>query len=273
MKKVILSFCFLFVILASIYTGGWYYFADIIDREVARFIEDQKDQGIILDGIMSPAHGFPGAYKLIYTGEIRTPSASITMPKLEISGIPLEGQEITVLAPLGMTIETRGIPDHLKKLEQAAMTFVVPTKMPPEFTYPYLKIWQAEGNAKIKIPLLSLQWTDASIYADTEIRLTDDLQPEGEARMGVTNHNFFVTIIAEEIGLSNSKRLMLLTFLNAVDKSNGAVILPFRLQNNAFYLNMIRLGSLPFIHWPNPQGIKQPFSGRERRGNQPVPHQ
>ena len=273
MKKLFLSLSILLVILGSAYTAAWYYFAGIIDREVARFIEDQKDQGVIFDGVISPAHGFPGVYKLLYTGDIRTPSGTIKIPKMEISGVPLEGQEITVLAPLGLTIEARGLPDHLKKLEQAAMTFIVPTRMPPEFIYPYLKIWQAEGNANIKIPSLSLQWPDASIFAETEIRLNDDLQPEGEARLGVTNHNFFVTIIAEEIGLSGSKKLMLLTFLNAVDKSNGAVILPFRLQNNAFYLNMIRLGALPFIHWPNPHAARLPFSGRETSDIPLAPHQ
>ncbi len=273
MKKIFLFLTLFLIILGSAYTAGWYYFARVIDREVAGFIEDQKDQGVYFDGIISPAHGFPGVYHLVYTGDIRTPAGNVNIPKLEISGIPLEGQEITVLAPLGMTIQSRGLPEHLKKLEQAAMTFEVPTGTPPEFTYPYLKIWQAEGNAHLKIPSLSLQWTDASIFADTEIRLNDDLQPEGEARLGVTNHNFFVTIIAEEIGLSSSKKLMLLTFLNAIDKSNGAVILPFRLQNNAFYLNMIRLGALPIIHWPRPDGARQPFSGWVRPDNPPASRQ
>ncbi len=266
MKKTFLFLFLCLIILGSFYTTAWYYFAGVIDREVAGFIEDQKKQGVDFQGTISPTHGFPGVYKLVYTGDIVTPSGTLSFPKLEISGIPLEGMEMTALAPLGLEIKgVRTLPDHLQKLERAALTIIVPTQMPPELSYPYLKVWQANGNARFRIASLTLQWPDASIFAEGDMRLNEQLQPEGEATLGVTNHNYFVTILAEEIGMPGTQKLMLLTFLNALNKKNGAIILPLQIKENAFYLNMIRLSSIPFIHWPG-----TPFLGRERPDSPPA---
>ncbi len=262
MKKIGLSLALLCIILASAYTIAWYYFAGVIEREVAAFVSIQETQNITFDGTFSPVHGFPGVFKLIYTGMIKTPDVLIKLPEMQISGIPLEGQEITLIAPLGIVIDTNALPPHLQKLEQAAMTFVVPTEFPQTLSYPYLKVWQSNGNAKLTIPSLTLQWQDASIFAESELRLDEDLQWEGEATLGVTNHNFFVTLLAEEIGISESQKIMLISFLNMLNNANGAVVLPFRIQDNALYINMIRLGPAPLMMWPG-----TPFSGRGQRGN------
>ena len=270
MKKTLLFLSFTLIILGSAYTTAWFYFAGKIDEEVAGFIEDQKEQGLYFEGTMSPAHGFPSVYTLVYTGDILLPSGEkLSIPKLEVKGIPLEGMQVTALAPLGVEISGMDkLPEHLKNLEKAAITFEVPSRVPPEFTYPYLKVWQANGDAKVRLESVTLQWPDASIFAEGELRLNEFLQPEGEATLGVTNHNYFVTALADEIGISKSQKLMLLTFLNAINKENGAIILPFQIKNNTFYLNMIRLSPLPIINWPG-----TPFSGRERPDSPLVPPQ
>ena len=268
LKKSLTFLLLILVILGSVYTVLWHYYAQIIDREISAFTEEQKESGIFFDGVMSKAHGFPGVYKIVYTGDIRTPSGKINLPKLELSGIPLEGQKILVKAPLGLSLDARGIPAHLKVLEQAHLVFVIPTQMPPEFTHPYVKVWQERGHANISIPSISLQWPDASIVAEVSGFLNDELQPEGMATLGVTNHNFFVTILTEELGMRGNIKLMLLGFLNTIDKSNGAVVLPFRMEKRGIYLNMIRLGDPPIIHWP-----RTTFSGRKRPENSPAPAQ
>ncbi|MCB9965110.1 MAG: DUF2125 domain-containing protein [Rhodospirillales bacterium] len=258
----------LLIILGSAYTMGWYYIAGLIDREAARFLQEQSAKGLHFDGLLSPAHGFPGVFQLTYSGRIEAPDGSVTLPRLDISGLPFQGQPVTVTAPQGLVADLKDLPDYFRALDYAVLTFIIPKNLPPDASYARLKIWQTEGDARLEVPSLTLRWPDASLYAEISLTLTPDLQPEGTAMLGLTNHNFFVSVLADHMGLPDKNKLLILTTLNALNKENGAVVLPFRIQDQALYLKILRLGSLPAILWPG-----TPFLGRERPDIPPAPPQ
>lgn len=266
MSPLLKSFAFtLFTILivCSAYTMAWFYFAGLIERNVQQFVAEQSRNEVNFDGVFSPVYGFPGVFHLTYSGKIVSPSFQIDVPRLNLSGIPLPEWQVTGQVPEGIVMEGVDLPPHLKVIDYATVTFVVPKNIPADWRYPDIKVWQSEGRAHISVPALSVQWQDASIFASAELSLNSELQPEGQTTLGVVNHNFFVTILADDVGLPEKNKLLILTFLNALPQENGAVTLPFMLKENMLSLNGMPLKRVPPIIWSG-----TPY---ERRGNNMAP--
>lgn len=250
LKKILYAFTIFLAFGIIAYTAAWFYFAGVIDNEVRRFIAQQEEIGVKFVGPVSYPTGYPGKYLVRFSGDLVLPDATITLPLLQIRGIPVEGEVLEITAPMGVRIENTTLHPDLKNIEAAALAIRIPTKLPQLLSEPRVKIWQREGNAKLEIPSLMLQWPDASLFGDVVLGLNDDLQLEGQAQVGVVNYTYFLNIASDLTEIDDQKKFLITTFLGALDKAHGAVSLPFYIRENALYLNMIRLSPVPFIAWP-----------------------
>jgi hypothetical protein len=249
--KIVLSLGTLLLSIPLIYVVGWFYFASVIDHEIRLFMKQQEQAyGVLFNGSLSFPDGFPGPYRVRYSGDIEMPEGSLTVPLLQLSGWPLEGQEMTLQAPMGITLNFPDIHEDMRTIESAALTFIIPQALPERWTYARLRIWQAKGKAELDIRNFVLQWRDASLIGEGIITLDKNVQPEMKGQMGVTNYTYFVNIIADQQVITERAKFFLLSALRLLDTGGGIVTLPFLIKDRAVYLNMVRLGELPLIRWP-----------------------
>jgi hypothetical protein len=250
LRKVSIAILTLMIALATIYTFAWFIIAGIIDREARGALQNIAAQGVTFDGTLAYPQGFPGKYVLKYSGDIVNKNGTLSLPLLEIIGWPLRGEEILLRAPMGLEIKADGLHPELRKLENAAVSFVVPQEMPEMLAEQFIRAWQLAGHAQFDIPAVTLQWRDANLFGEAHLALDDALQPQAEAQIGVSNYTFFVDIMADTVKLKQQEKFMILTLLSALDKQSGMVTLPVRIDNGALYIHMARIADLPEITWP-----------------------
>ena len=251
-SNLIMALSICVILAACIYTGGWYYLAWQIDHETRRILDQTAQQNNLkIDGTLGFPSGFPYEYHMTFSGDLVHADYTISIPELTMRGLPFPGEEVFVNASMGIDIDSAALHPDLRLLERASMSFINPDSLPPQATRENMTRWHENGHARLELTGLNLHWPDASIYGRGVLTFNEELQPELDAQVGVVNVTYFLGVVFDTYPLSESERGMLVTFVNALNTTGGAITAPLRIENQTFYVGMLRMADLPRIRWPS----------------------
>lgn len=234
-----------------LYTLVWYAGAYYIDRYLRSYIALQADANIKFTTMPTYPSGFPGKYSVSYSGEIITPLERIEIRNMTVRGWPLPGQLITLTAMDGFNIQSPLIHKELQEISYFDMAFTVPHGIPSLWVEPYLRQWQADGNAITTIENLHINWLGMAASGAGQLELNKDLQPEAKGEIYIRNYKEFLSRISVAYNLSPQQTQLILSLLSSQeDPETGQITLPVNIKNRKVYLYMFPLVTLPHIKWP-----------------------
>lgn len=249
--KILKYILFSILLAGLLYTLAWYAGAHYIDRYLKSYIALQAKSNIKFTTIPTYPSGFPGKYKVSYSGEIITPLERIEMRNMTLSGWPLPGQLIAITATDGFNVQSPFIPTDFQEVSYFDIAFTVPHNMPSLWAEPYLKKWQADGNATTTIKSMHINWLGMAASGMGQLSINKELQPEAKGEIYVTDYKEFLSRISVAYNLSPQQTQLILSLLSSQeDPETGQITLPVNIKNSKVYLYMFPLAKLPHIKWP-----------------------
>jgi hypothetical protein len=238
------------------YSLFWWVMAGRIRVSVEDFQQQIEKEGYEVTSGTLDISGFPGPHRLSQEIAIKGNGVNFKIPSLNTSGFFLPGAEVLVSLPAGVEIIEPADPYGLWSIKSAAVSFIVPDRVPAEFTAPDLRAWQEEGN-ELEFTGFDVKHKVSSIKGNGTIALDQQLQPEIQAKVMIEGHIEYLQEMIDA-GLVEQRQGTLIAALLAaaskVDEDTGKLWLEtgFSLKNRNLYVGPAKVASLPAIEWPYP---------------------
>lgn len=255
-KRVFLITFFILLVFGNLaYAALWFSIRKDVQDIAAQTIADAKKEGIHFEGEISPVTGFPGPYKLSFSGKIKYQDYVLNIPKAAIKSFYIPGRPLSIILPQGAIIEGTGEPE-INKIDGLSIALIVPDHVPTDITYDHINTWK-NGGGTINIASYVIHKESLSIKGSGIITLDDELQPEGKLSAKMAGGIEFIKWLKDHDIIESKDAMIAGTIIGGLTKEDPetgekAVHTALMLQNRMLFLGPLRLLSFPAIDWPHP---------------------
>ena len=229
-------------LLVALYSGAWFGIAKTLDKQIQTLIKNSA-QDISYEGGISKIYGFPGSFKTTLNGVLKFPEVKVSGEGIHIEFWPTPHIPSQIIAPRGFTVTSEGIEETFTSgYARAHLTLTLLGT-----TEKQLRQFQTK-DGKLVIDNIALTQNEASVEAEGELSLDNDLQPQGTLAGEVRG---FGTIIKKlrEYDVINSDQANIATLASLAltrqdDIGQPYVTVPLFLKNQELYLGPILISKL-----------------------------
>ena len=243
---------FIFLLLASAYTGVWFYYANTVKKDVTGFIEDLREDGshvLVKDLSMG---GYPFSMKVNFEGRIASNGYVAEVPELIIDSFFIPGKDIVITFPQGLEV-TEPYDPVLWSLDYLTLSGIVPEYLPESLTQEDMHVWY-QNNGSIVLESLELKKETLRVQGNGLMAVDQNLQPKGRFQAVVKGHMDFLQWLQLGGFIKTKEALISATVLTGLTRTNenGESFMPVDLilENRKLYAGPLQVMTFPEIVWP-----------------------
>jgi Uncharacterized protein conserved in bacteria (DUF2125) len=263
MRRRLTNICAIIaVVLFAAYTAAWCFGLSIQRTQIDDLWANGAQQGVVLSRPTPAISGYPGKYRIKWSGQVRTQDGEMTIPDLVISYLPVPKTTMTIAMPNGLQFSGKKL--NLPP-ETPALTFhhfradiEIPTLLPETWTKGEVqklhdagivyRLTNLEGAGPV-LPTLTPAWRGYG-----QLEFDDLLQPRGflmlEFQEPEKIRDMLMVVIRSPLGKSFAQGAV--NSMMKTDTKTGKTTLPitFRFESGKLYAGPLQVAYLGLTHWP-----------------------
>lgn len=255
MKKSLITFIAFLVLLGSAYSSLWMYGCTLVERHVAKFIMDAREDGLIFQSGQPEVGGFPLQYNIQYSGDILMDHTGyvVHVPALSIRSFFFGDNNVEI--ELSKGIHTKNSDDPwINSVDYFYTNMIIPASFPADMTREGLQDWYNRGGT-ITFDEMVLQKEDSKISAQITLQLDKNLQPDVLVVGQIYKAEEFIDILTQRGYIEVKDQLFATTILAPLsrkDEQTGEkyTAISLRLRNQSVLVGPLQVGSFPLFRWP-----------------------
>lgn len=254
LKKILII---LIIALPTLYIAGWYTMAHLIERQL-----DTLDQAsdITFSPAPSNVEGFPYWPRIRYTGTIKTPRFDIqAIGMLATIGADSLGITTKLDFPNGFILrDTQTNTPHEFQASHIELEVPLSPALKGQ-TKRHMEEWRDAGG-QVSVSSLHIQKDDIKISGEGDIKLDQNLQPDGIINLKIRGYQQLLTELqqAKMIRTIPQDKLNIATSLigaltgqpDFATNKNAQFSAPMVIKNQLVYIGPMRVGKIQKISWP-----------------------
>lgn len=244
--------------LFSVYGGAWFWMKDRVMTQIENAFADAASQGVLISGAKPEIYGFPGPYKVMFSGSAVYRGTELVIPQLVVRSFFLPGGTVRLELPHGAQLsgaakDVSGYDPELNSVDSLFATGLIPESFPERWDEKHLSAWKENGGA-ITIEKFSLRKQGLHAQGSGTFNLDDDLQPAGQAQVKLTGALDFLSWLKSKKIVDDKYAIITGTVLSGLAQDNPEtgekeIDIALSLQNRMLFLGPLRVGYLPEFRW------------------------
>lgn len=249
-------------VMFALYTAIWCWGLHSLHRDLNALWMDAPRQNLFLSNPPPRTTGYPGKYKINWSGLIQSTDGEMTIPDLQISFLPIPKTSMVINMTKGFRFSGRNLdlPPNMPALifEKFYAVLEIPTHLPLAWTRPEVqkisaaktiyRLHNFHGKGPV-LPNFTPEWQGSGT-----MDFDENLQPRGTIQMEFQNPEQIRDILATAIRspLGQSFAVGAINSMIKTDTATGKTTLPitFKLQNGKVYAGPLQVGYFGTIYWP-----------------------